>query len=103
MTVSSKRSQGRKRSGGRTDGDRRPPPFISEVDLARIGDGQIAYIKAMSSDEARNLFPSVEGLPADGSLFALHAADGTPIVLTDSHQAAVGHALEGELEIASIH
>ena len=35
--------------------------------------------------------------------FALHAADGTPLALTDSRQAAVGHAMGDELEIASLH
>lgn len=78
-------------------------PFISEVDLARLGDGQIAYIRSMTSDEARALFPSIEGLPSAGSLFALNAADGTPLMLTDSRQAALGHALEDELEVASLH
>ena len=37
------------------------------------------------------------------NLFALHAADGTPLALTDSRQAAVGHAMGDELEIASLH
>ncbi len=32
-----------------------------------------------------------------------YAADGTPIALTDTRQAAVGHALGDELEIASLH
>jgi len=76
---------------------------ISEHDLARLGDGQIAYIKEMTSAQARRMFPSVKGLPRGIDLYALHAADGTPIALTDSRQAAVGHALDGELEIASVH
>jgi hypothetical protein len=79
------------------------PSLISELDLARLGDGQVAYIKSMTSAEARRMFPSIKGLPRGIDLFALHAADGTPIALTDSHQAAVGHAIDGELEIASIH
>ena len=29
--------------------------------------------------------------------------DGTPIALTDSHQAAVGHAMGDDLVIASVH
>lgn len=82
-----------------------PPvaPMISEVELARLGDGQVAYIRMMTTKEARSLFPMIEGLPRKGILFALHSADGTPIALTDSRQAAVGHAHEGELEVASIH
>ena len=77
--------------------------FITEIELARLGDGQVAYIKAMTSAEARRMFPSIKGLPRGIDLYALHAADGTPIALTDSRQAAVGHAMDGELEIASVH
>lgn len=77
--------------------------IMSEIELARLGDGQVAYIKMMSSDQARVMFPTIEGLPRGASVFSLHAADGTPIMLTDSRQAALGHALEDELQIASIH
>lgn len=78
-------------------------PVINAIDLARMGDGKIAYIKAMSSDEAQRMFPAVEGLPDGMELFALHSADGTPLALTDSHSAAVGHAIGDKLEVASIH
>ncbi len=77
--------------------------FMTEVELARLGGGHLAYIRAMSSEQARELFPTIEGLPVKAILFTLHAADGTPIALTDSRQAAIGHAMDGELEIASIH
>jgi hypothetical protein len=78
-------------------------PVMSEIELARLGGGQVAYIKVLSIDEARQLFPAIEGLPAGIRLFALHGADGTPIALTDSRQAAMSHAIEGELAIASVH
>jgi hypothetical protein len=77
--------------------------LITELELARLGDGQVAYIKSMTSAEARRMFPTIKGLPRGIDLYALHAADGTPIALTDSRQAAVGHALDGELELASLH
>jgi hypothetical protein len=57
----------------------------------------------MTHDEAKELFPAVDGLPTGIDLFSLHAADGTPLVLTDSRQAAVGHAMGDELEIAAVH
>lgn len=79
------------------------PPIMSMSDLAKLGGGKVAYIKVMSTDEAKELFPAVEGLPSGIDLFALHAADGTPLALTDSRQAAVGHAMGDELEIASVH
>ena len=78
-------------------------PMMSEIELARLGDGQVAYIKTLSSDEALQMYPAIEDLPHGISLFALHAADGTPIALTDTRQAALSHAMDGELEIASLH
>lgn len=72
-------------------------------DFASLGDGVVAYIKTLTSDEAHQMFPSVEGLPKGINLFSLHAADGTPIALTDTMQAAVGHAYEDDLAIASVH
>jgi hypothetical protein len=81
----------------------RVAPLMSEVELARLGGGHIAYIRELTSDEAHRMFPTVEGLPKGGNLFALHGADGTPIALTDSLQAALGHAIDGELEVASVH
>jgi hypothetical protein len=79
------------------------PPTMSMSDFAKLGGGKVAYIRVMTSDEAKEMFPAVEGLPTGINLFALHAADGTPLALTDSHQAAVGHAMGDELEVANVH
>lgn len=84
-------------------GEASHPPVMSEIELARLGGGEVAYIKVLSAEEARQLFPAVEGLPAGVRLFALHGADGSPLALTDSRQAALSHAMEGELAIASVH
>ena len=78
-------------------------PVMSELELARLGGGEVAYIKTLTSDEAIEMFPQIEGLPKGIPLFSLHAADGTPIALTDTLQAAIGHAQEDELSIAPQH
>ena len=41
--------------------------------------------------------------PGAIELFVLHAADGTPIMLTDSREAAVANAWSHELETVSVH
>lgn len=79
------------------------PPLMSQADFARLGGGIVAYIKVLTCDEAKAMFPAVEGLPDGIDLFALHAADGTPIALTDSRQAAIGHAKGDKLEVKSLH
>jgi hypothetical protein len=76
---------------------------MTEHEFATLGGGAVAYIKTLTSDEASRMFPAVEGLPKGINLFSLHAADGTPLALTDTKQAAIGHAIDDDLEIASVH
>ena len=78
---------------------------ISPEALAQLGDGEIAYVKTIRSEDVRALFPQAEmPLMAPGQkLFALHAADGTPIMLTDSREAAIANAWSQELETVSVH
>ena len=79
------------------------PIDISAVELAQLGDGHVAYIKQMTTAEAGKMFPAIQGIPKGIALFALHAADGTPLALTDSMQAAMSHAMDDELQIARLH
>ncbi len=78
-------------------------PIMSDKELARLGDGVVAYIRTMTSEEAKERFPSVDNLPRGLTLYALHGADGTPIALTDTRQAAMSHAMGDDLEIATVH
>ena len=78
-------------------------PIMSMSELAKLGGGKIAYIRVMTSDQAKEMFPAVEGIPADIDLFALHAADGTPLALTDSRHAAIANAIENDLVPLSVH
>ena len=73
--------------------------------LAQLGDGHIAYVKAVRVEDFRKMFPQadVPQLEPDQLLFALHAADGTPIMLTDTREAAVANAWSQELEAVSVH
>ena len=79
---------------------------MSVPELAQLGGGRIAYIKIVKPDEAGRLYPQADGLeqlPKGMNLFALNAADGTPLALTDSLSSAIGHAVEDELDVASVH
>jgi hypothetical protein len=73
--------------------------------LAHLGGGRIAYVKAISSEDVAKLFPQMQvpQLEPGLKLFALHAADGTPIMLTDSREAAIANAWSQELETVSVH
>ena len=76
---------------------------ISLEALAGLGDGKIAYIKSIRSEDVRTLFPQAPQLAPGLKLFALHAADGTPIMVTDSREAALANASDYQLETVSVH
>jgi hypothetical protein len=78
-------------------------PNISPQVLAGIGGGKIAYVKAVRSEDVSNMFPQAPELAPGLQLFALHAADGTPMLLTDSREAAIANAWSQELETVSVH
>ena len=79
------------------------PEAITPEALATMGEGQIAYVKAIRSEDVASLFPQAPEIAPGLKLFALHAADGTPIMLTDSREAAVANAWSQELETVSVH
>ena len=76
---------------------------MSPEALAVLGGGKIAYIKAIRSEDVPSLFPQAPEIQPGMQLFAMQAADGTPIMLTDSREAAVANAWSQELETVSVH
>ncbi len=80
-------------------------PQLSPEALAQLGDGHIAYVKAVRVEDFHKQFPQADVAQLDPTqvLFALHAADGTPIMLTDTREAAVANAWSQELETVSVH
>ena len=78
---------------------------MSPEALAQLGDGRIAYLKTVRSEDVHALFPEAEipQMPPGQTLFALHAANGAPIMLTDSFEAAIANAWSHELQAVSVH
>jgi hypothetical protein len=78
-------------------------PMISPEAFAMLGGGKVAYVKTIRSEDVQKQFPQAPNLAPGTLLYALHAADGTPIMLTDSREAAVANAWSQELETVSLH
>ena len=76
---------------------------MTEQAFAILGGGRIAYVKPIRSEDVHKLYPQAPELQPGMHLFALHAADGTPIMLTDSREAAIANAWSQELETVSVH
>ncbi|MEM7750654.1 MAG: DUF1150 domain-containing protein [Pseudomonadota bacterium] len=78
-------------------------PIMTEREFAELGEGEWAYIKSLTSEEAQEAYPTIEELPDGVLIYALHAADGSPIALTDDKGVAIEQAMGDELEIAPLH
>lgn len=77
--------------------------IMSVDELTELGTGDIAYIKPIKARELKEMFPDVPPLQDNMTLYALLNADGTPILLADSREAAVANAFEADLEMAALH
>lgn len=76
---------------------------LGPAELAALGEGQVAYVKPMQSDDVQRLFPHAPAMAPGLKLFALLSARGEPILLTDSRDAALANAWAHDLETVGLH
>jgi len=76
---------------------------VSEAELAHLGEGQVAYIRRMRSEEITRRFPGAPDLDPGLDLWALFSADGTPILVSDDRTSAFFKAQENDLRTVSLH
>jgi hypothetical protein len=76
---------------------------MTEQAFSILGGGKVAYVKPIRSEDVHSLYPQAPEMQPGMKLFALHAADGTPILVTDSREAAIANAMTHELETVSVH
>ncbi|KPH82571.1 NADH oxidase family protein [Bosea vaviloviae] len=76
---------------------------LTPAEFAALGTGQVAYLKSMTSDELLRIFPQAPEIQSGLQLFALLSADGAPILVTDSREAATANAWEHDLRMVSVH
>ncbi len=76
---------------------------LTSDEFAHLGQGNIAYVKPIRSDDVARLFPQAPTIQPGLDLYLLLGADGMPIMLTDSKDAAVANAWENKLQTVSLH
>ena len=79
------------------------PPVLTEEQLAHLGEGLIAYVKPIRSEDLGAMFPDIPGVQPGLQLFALLGANGKPLIVTDSRDAALANAMQNELHMVSLH
>ncbi len=76
---------------------------MSAESFAMLGENRLAYIRAIRSEDVAFLCAEAPLLAAGQRVFVLHAADGTPILLTDSRESAMADAASRHIETVSVH
>lgn len=80
-----------------------PVSVLTDEQLAALGEGLVAYVKPIRSEDLSNLFPGAPAVQPGLELFALLGADGKPLIVTDSRDAALANAMQHELHMVSLH
>ena len=77
--------------------------ILSSHDLAIMGGSRLAYVRQVRSEQVAFLAADAPMLAPGQQVYVLHAADGTPILVTDSREAAIANAASERLETVSLH
>ena len=69
--------------------------------FADLGIGHLAYVRRVRADEAKRLFQV--NVASEVELFSVHSADGKPIMLAATWEAAMTNARVNNLEPVMVH
>jgi hypothetical protein len=76
---------------------------LTEQQLAHLGGGVLGYVREIENEQATALLGGQRKFPAHARLYCLYNADGSPISISGSMEAAVGDAIEHDLIPAGVH
>ena len=80
-----------------------PLQIISLEQLQAFGAGFLGYVKPIAAEDASRMLGQPVSPGPEGVLFALFGANGEPISISQSREAAIGNAEEHELVPISLH
>ncbi len=78
-------------------------PTVTQDQLAHIGEGSVAYVREIVSDDLKGKFPGIPEIAPGTRLWALFAANGQPILLSDERERALAGAFENDLIPVALH
>lgn len=70
---------------------------LTDFEFAALGKGEVGYIRMMKSDELTRRFPALSQIAPGLNVWALFAANGEPIVLSDRRAAVLEGASDNEI------
>lgn len=77
--------------------------LVTQADLAHLGEGTVAYLREMDTEELKGKFPGLPDMEPGMRLWALFGANGQPILLSDERDRAIAGAFENHLVPVALH
>jgi hypothetical protein len=75
---------------------------ISDNELAHLGEGTIAYVRKITSDDLVSRFPGLPHIQPGLDLWAVFGASGQPMMVADEQAIAISAAVNRDLRPVSI-
>lgn len=76
---------------------------VSPDELAKMGQGRVAYMRQISGREIAEAFPGAIELDPEATVWALFGADGTPLAIADDAGGALSTAFQNDLMPVTVH
>ena len=76
---------------------------VSPDELARMGQGRVAYMRQISGREIAEAFPGTVEIDPEVSVWALFGADGTPLAIANDAGGALSTAFQNDLTPVAVH
>ena len=76
---------------------------LSAEALAAMGGGAIGYVREIPAADAAKMLGHPIAMKPQANLFCLYNADGSPISISQTREAALGSASEHELVAIGVH
>ena len=84
--------------------DHTNPRFeMTREELAALGRGEVAYVRSIDANAAKGILGPEASVPAGTEFFCLYLADGTPVSISGSREAALQSAAQHDLMTIAVH
>ncbi len=70
---------------------------LSDTDFASLGAGEVGYVRKMKSEDLTRRFPALNQIAPGLDVWALFAANGQPIILSDQRAAVMAGASDNDI------
>ncbi len=80
------------------------PKFeMTSEQLAALGRGEVAYVRSIGAEQVKSMLGPAAQVPAEATLYCVYMADGTPVSISDSREAAVASVRQHDMTAIAVH